>query len=339
MPAPDHSGVTRSAAAIIYQAAKAWQVSPKVILATLQKEQGLLSAIKPSDAALAWAMGCGVPDSGAANTAYKGFGNQLWYGAESLHDNGQPWQAGTIETCGDGTVTPVDQATWSLYRYTPWIGLAGGGNLLFWTVYWQYFGDPLAVDTIAPTTTVAGADARWHDKAVTLTFNATDNPGGTGVASTQYRLDHGGWTTAASLTVAAPGTHADDGSHIIRYSAVDDAGNVEKALDAVVRIDTRRPRVVTNWAASARRGRTASLRYVVSDPRPGSPTATVTIRVTTRSGRLMRKLTAKTVRVDTHLTASFACTLAKGRYRFSVYATDAAGNRQAKVSSNTLTVR
>ena len=54
---------------------------------------------------------------------------------------------------------PDDQASYSLYRYTPWIGLNGGGNKLFWTLYWEYFGDPLAVDAAAPTTTVAGADA------------------------------------------------------------------------------------------------------------------------------------------------------------------------------------
>jgi hypothetical protein len=71
---PDHSGVTRSAGAIICQAAKAWQVSPKVILATMQKEEGLLSAATPSVTALEWAMGCGVPGAGSSDTAYEGFG-------------------------------------------------------------------------------------------------------------------------------------------------------------------------------------------------------------------------------------------------------------------------
>ena len=68
----DHLGVKRSAAAIIWQAAQAWQVSPRVILATLQKEQGLLSATSPSTSALDWAMGCGVPDSGGHNSTYRG---------------------------------------------------------------------------------------------------------------------------------------------------------------------------------------------------------------------------------------------------------------------------
>ena len=203
--AADHLGVKRSAAAIIYLAAKAWQVSPKVILATLQKEQGLLSTTSPSTSALQWAMGCGCPDSGAHDSAYEGFGKQVWYGAESLHDDGQGWQAGTAKVCGDGTVKPADQATYSLYCYTPWIGLAGGGNKLFWTLYGQYFGDPLAVDRIPPVTTVHGADELWHKSAVALTFAAVDNPGGSGVVRTQYSLDGDPWTSGTSAHYRRPG--------------------------------------------------------------------------------------------------------------------------------------
>jgi hypothetical protein len=337
--APDHLGVSRSAAAVICQAALAWQISPKVILVTLQKEQSLLSASRPSASALAWAMGCGVPDAGSPNTTYEGFGKQVWYGAESLHNDGQGFYAGIAKVCGDGTVQPVDQATYALYRYTPWIGLSGGGNKLFWTLYWQYFGNPLAVDTVAPKTTVAGADANWHDKPVTLTFSATDNAGGSGVASTQYKLDSGVWTTATRVTVSAPATHSADGTHTILYRSVDVAGNTEKARSCTVRIDTRRPKVVANWATTVTSGHTAGLLYYISDPRPGSPTATVTIRVRTSTGRLAKKLVVGAVAVDTRLAAKFVCKLTPGQYRFYIYATDAAGNTQVSVSSNRLIVR
>ena len=73
--------------------------------------------------------------------------------------------------------------------------------------------------------------------------------------------------------------------------------------------------------------------------RPTSPTATVTIRVKTPAGHLVRKLAALGVAVDKRLMARFVCRLAKGRYRFYVYATDAAGNTQSTVASNRLTVR
>lgn len=422
----DHLGVKRSAAAIIYLAAKAWQVSPKVILATLQKEQGLLSATSPSTSALQWAMGCGCPDSGSHDSAYEGFGKQVWYGAESLHDNGQGWQAGTAKVCGDGTVTPTNQATYSLYCYTPWIGLAGGGNKLFWTLYGQYFGDPLAVDRIPPVTTVHGTDQLWHRSAVRLTFAAVD-PGGSGITETQCSLDGGSWTSGSSLTIAAPADHANDGIQTVSYRSIDYAGNVEKAKNCQVRIDTTptvttafgpvgswcdkavtlafhatdsgsgvaftqvrldggpwtkattltipapadhsgdgihtisyrsidqagnveptqkctvlidtsAPRPVTNWAATATRGQTASLRYFIADRRPGSPTATVTIRVRTLTGGLVRKLVERNVSVNQRLVATFTCHLARGRYHFFVYVTDAAGNVQSVVASNTLQV-
>ncbi len=337
--AVDHLGVERSAAAIVYLAAKAWQVSPRVILATLQKEEGLLSATAPSATALDWAMGCGCPDSGGKNTTYEGFGKQVWYGAESLHDDGQGWQAGMSKVCGDGTVKPADQATLSLYCYTPWIGLAGGGNKLFWTLYWQYFGDPLAVDTVAPVATVQGADALWHSKPVSLTISAVDNAGGSGVTQIEHSLDGGAWTSGASLTVAAPATHAGDGVHTVRCRAIDDAGNVSPVQTCTVSIDTTPPRPVANWTATATHGATATLRYLVADHRPGSPTATVTIRVRTLTGGLVRKLVERDVPIGQRLSARFTCHLAAGSYRFFVYATDAAGNVQSVVARNTLRVR
>ena len=45
------------------------------------------------------------------------------------------------------------------------------------------------------------------------------------------------------------------------------------------------------------------------------------------------------VAVNRRLAASFVCRLAAGQYRFYVYATDAAGNKQSRVASNRLTVR
>ena len=104
-------------------------------------------------------------------------------------------------------------------------------------------------------------------------------------------------------------------------------------------IDTSAPRPVASWAATAARGKTAGLRYLIADRRPGSPSATVTIRVRTLAGRLVRKLVERDVTVNRRLVATFTCRLARGHYRFSVYASDAAGNRQSVVASNGLHVR
>lgn len=327
--APDINGTVKPASQIIWEAAQAFDVSPKVVLVTLQKEQGLLSSPAPSASALAWAMGCGSPSS---------FGAQVWWGSDSLSVDGAGWYAGITKSCGDGTVSPTNISTYSLYTYTPWIGLAGGGNKLFWTLYWQYFGDPIGDDVNAPTTTATGFDSAWHSKAVTVSFAATDNPGGSGVAYTEYSRDGGViWIKGTSLTIAAPADHSNDGPQRILFRSADKAGNLASTHRGAVKIDTRKPRPLANRAASVLRGRTATLRYYVSDPRPGSPSATAVIKIRTLAGRSVKTIVVRGP-VNRSLSAHFVCWFARGSYRFTVSATDAAGNTQAALASNRLAV-
>jgi hypothetical protein len=198
----------------------------------------------------------------------------------------------------------------------------------------------VASDLKAPTTKVAGAGAAWHDRSVTLRFTATDNAGGTGVAYTESSLDGGAtWTKGRSLTIPAPSDHANDGSHTVLYRSADKAGNLEKSRSGTVRIDTRRPTPVADSAAAAVRGARAVLPFSVSDPRPGSATATVTIRIVDTSGKLARKAVLTAVKVDSPRGYAFICRLARGHYRFIVYATDAAGNKQSQPAANQLVVR
>jgi hypothetical protein len=261
---------------------------------------------------------------------------QVWCGAESLHDDGQGFSAGIIKVCG-GTVTPADRASYALYTFTPWIGLSGGGNKLFRTPYWQYFGNPLAVGATAPTTTVSGADALWHNKAVTLTFSALDNKGGSGVAYAQYRLDADPWTKATMLTIAAPVSYADDGSHMVGYRFAGEAGKLEAAHICTVHIDTRRPKLVANWAAAVKQGHTIALLCERSAIGLADGHCDHQGQDADRAPR--DGLTASGAAVDRRLTARFVCRLVKGRCRFYVDVTDAAGNTQSKVASNRLTVR
>jgi hypothetical protein len=61
--------------------------------------------------------------------------------------------------------------------------------------------------------------------------------------------------------------------------------------------------------------------------------------VLNKAGHLVRKLRESAVTVNTRLTATFVCHLARGHYHFLVYAVDAAGNAQTTIGANTLTVR
>jgi hypothetical protein len=136
---PDYAGRDKTAAEMIVDAAVYWNVSPKVILATLQKEQSLLEDRSPSQYAYDWAMGCGKTDSSTL-TQYQGFGNQIWYGARALDRNADGWYPGVRLVIDGSPVFPTNASTYSLYRYTPHLH----GNTSFWMLYWRYFGDPVS---------------------------------------------------------------------------------------------------------------------------------------------------------------------------------------------------
>ena len=125
----------------------------------------------------------------------------------------------------------------------------------------------------------------------------------------------------------------------VTYWSTDAAGNAGAATPAVIRIDTRKPTTRAPYSAAVTRLRTVKLRFVVADQAPCAGTASAKIVVKNARGRKVK--TVKVARVTAGATSAvkFRCKLAKGKYRFFVYATDSAGNAQSKVASNRLTVR
>jgi hypothetical protein len=102
-----------------------------------------------------------------------------------------------------------------------------------------------------------------------------------------------------------------------------------------VKIDSGRP-TTSARAAVVRRGARVTLRYRVADL---TPRANVRLVVKTTRGALRKTLRPGWRGTNTLRSASWRCTLARGTYRFFVYATDQAGNRQRVVGSARLTVR
>ena len=94
---PDKGEAPKPASRIIWEACRAWKISPKVMLTMLQKEQSLLTR-KPA-ARLQHACTCnrrGMPGSlvdpknnPVATNKYPGFGNQVWHGARLLSSYGE----------------------------------------------------------------------------------------------------------------------------------------------------------------------------------------------------------------------------------------------------------
>jgi len=134
----DHAGKVKSTAEMIFDASNAFNVSAKVILVKLQKEQSLLADTSPTKRQLDWALGCGKADS-RTFYQYQGFGNQIWWGAQKLDKNSRPWEPGISMRIDGSRINPANSATYSLYKYTPHFR----GTRSFWMLYWRYFGAPL----------------------------------------------------------------------------------------------------------------------------------------------------------------------------------------------------
>lgn len=154
--ARDHNGLKKPASQIIAEAARAWNLNPKVVLATLQKEQSLLTISNSSNSTrYRKAMGCGVygtdPATGKTINRFPGFGIQVWTGTMKLSTYELPgtaagqliggWKPGTkIRVSVSGTkkdITPTNASTFALYTYTPYYP-----QKLVWDIYARYFGDP-----------------------------------------------------------------------------------------------------------------------------------------------------------------------------------------------------
>ncbi len=141
----DASGTPKMAADIIYDTAQLYQINPKFLVATLQKEQSLITDDTPTQKQLDWATGYAVCDSCYLDDPkvikYKGFGKQVdgaagimrWYYANE--DKPFIKKKDTPIRIDNQDVTPQSWATAFLYTYTPHLH----GNRNFWRIWSTWF--------------------------------------------------------------------------------------------------------------------------------------------------------------------------------------------------------
>ncbi len=162
----------QQASAIIADAAVACNVSPKVLLTMLQKEQQLVTATQaPNEFRFKAAMGLSCPDDDSCDPEYAGFFRQVFGSAERYqyyvrHEDEYGFHAGALNyvrfnpdaSCGGSEVYIENTATALLYIYTPYqpnlaaleAGAGEGdacstyGNRNFSIIYSGWFGDPRA---------------------------------------------------------------------------------------------------------------------------------------------------------------------------------------------------
>lgn len=212
------TGGTLSAAEIIYRVQVACGISAKVILVTLQKEQGLVTKSAPSQAALDRAMGYACPDTAPCASTSLGFGNQVYQGALQLktysaskfgiQPGSRDVQFNPNSSCGSGVVSIANYATAALYNYTPYQPDAAAlanvrgtgddcssyGNRNFWVYYNDWFGSTQGAPPVATTNSTIGEPAHYgfaRDTSGSLSIYSADGKGNwttSGVVGTGWNV-------------------------------------------------------------------------------------------------------------------------------------------------------
>lgn len=152
---------------VIWQASQLYQINPQVILATLQKEQGLITRSDCPEWRYNTALGYGCPDTEPCNTSAYGFTRQIDYGVwhfKGFYNDSYPVPPITpgsryiaynpASSCGGTTVSIQNRATAALYSYTPYqpnaatlaapmgqeVSCGAYGNINFWRYFTDWFG-------------------------------------------------------------------------------------------------------------------------------------------------------------------------------------------------------
>ncbi len=103
--------------------------------------------------------------------------------------------------------------------------------------------------------------------------------------------------------------------------------------------DTHKPVTKALAAASVVRGHYVNLRYRVNDATGKHDIEKVVIRIRTRAGKLVKTIAVGSKQPNVSLSYRYLCKLARGSYRYYVYATDRWGNVQSSVGRAALTVK
>ena len=162
----EYNGQKQTAAQVIYDAAKDFQINPQVLIVLLEKEQGLITDTWPNHIQYRSATGFGCPDTAECDSKYYGFRNQVRNAASMFRSvlsggwTNYPVGKNYVQyhpnpNCGGSVINIENRATSALYRYTPYQPNVGAlanypgtsycgayGNRNFYVTFRQWFGSP-----------------------------------------------------------------------------------------------------------------------------------------------------------------------------------------------------
>ena len=162
----EYNGQKQTAAQVIYDAARDFQINPQVLIVLLEKEQGLITDTWPNHIQYRSATGFGCPDTAECDSKYYGFRNQVRNAASMFRSvlsggwTNYPVGKNYVQyhpnpNCGGSVINIENRATSALYRYTPYQPNVGAlanypgtsycgayGNRNFYVTFRKWFGSP-----------------------------------------------------------------------------------------------------------------------------------------------------------------------------------------------------
>ena len=124
----EYNGEKQTAARVIFEASRDFQINPQVLITLIEKEQSLVTDTWPNHIQYRSATGFGCPDTAACDSKYYGFRNQVRNAARLFRDvldggyTNYPLGENFIYynpnfACGGSKVNIENLATSALYRY------------------------------------------------------------------------------------------------------------------------------------------------------------------------------------------------------------------------------
>ena len=186
----EYNGEKQTAARVIYQASRDFQINPQVLITLIEKEQSLVTDTWPNHIQYRSATGFGCPDTAACDAKYYGFRNQVRNAAKLFRDvldggyTNYPVGENFIYynpnfSCGGSKVYVENLATSALYRYTPYQPNAEAlknypgtsycgayGNRNFYMLFSRWFGDPTVSKQVIKFKTIARPDATANQQGI-----------------------------------------------------------------------------------------------------------------------------------------------------------------------------
>ncbi|NOU96892.1 hypothetical protein GC093_27255 [Paenibacillus sp. LMG 31456] len=138
----------------------------------------------------------------------------------------------------------------------------GGGSAMVESLYESQ------ADSTPPVTTVVydgvGIEGKYNNKSVTVSFQAQDEPNGSGIKSTKVKIGESDWTTVTKSVYLS-----DEGVHVLQFQSEDAAGNLEQPHRLTIGIDKTAPIITGPAEIIALHTDTIRVNFTASDPLSG----------------------------------------------------------------------